>query len=64
MKSNPGMFSMAASKAYKCLGENNKKDLLEQAKDARETSSAVTAGDIIKAGTKIFKKIQVLVSIH
>ena len=54
MKSNPGMFSMAANKAYKCLGENNKKDLLEQAKDARETSSAVTAGDIIKAGTKIF----------
>lgn len=56
MKSNPGAFSVAASEAYKCLGESSKKNLVQLSKNAGETGS-VTSREVRKAGTKIFKKI-------
>lgn len=55
MKSNPGTFSVAASKAYKCLGESSKRNLLHLAEEAGGT---VTATQVRKAATKLFKKIQ------
>ena len=57
MNVNAASFMAAASEAYRELENSTKQDLLQEGKEVMLTSA-----DIKKRGTKIFEKIEKLVS--
>ena len=52
-------FMAAASDAYRELDNSSKQQLVEEGKDV-----VLTAAEVVKRGTKVFDKIQKLVSIQ
>ena len=52
-------FMAAASDAYRELDNSSKQQLVEEGKDV-----VLTAAEVVKNGTKVFDKIQKLVSIQ
>ena len=59
MKNGPAAFSMAASEAYKKMGDDEKK-LLEDS-IIGESEKTMTIKDIKREGSKLFRKIELQV---
>ena len=65
MTGGAGAFNKAASASYASLSSEKMDELKQSSANSLETATTdMTSKDVIKAGTKIFKKIQLQVCVH